>query len=254
MTESELVTAATFEGDDEVRRVLDGGASPDQPDDEGATALYRAAVRGEAGIVRMLLAAGADPDRESGAESEGLPLCAAACWGHLDAVVALLDGGADPDRLEDRDRHGMAALHWASAKDHLAVVSVLLDRGADPDIRDGAGGTPLVHAARYGAAAVVRTLLDHGADPTIADGQGLRPIELAREYAGQDIEAVVRDRARQYASEGARITVRREDAEGGGERVVAEVHDSSGQLRSETPLGTGHAEIVRLLEGRPARA
>lgn len=49
-------------------------------------------MQGNADIVRMLPAAGADPDRES----EGLPLCAAASWGHLDTVVALLEGGADP--------------------------------------------------------------------------------------------------------------------------------------------------------------
>ncbi|MEU7895866.1 ankyrin repeat domain-containing protein [Nonomuraea sp. NPDC049152] len=254
MTENRLVSAAGTGAAAKVRRLLDGGAAPDQPDDGGTTALYRAAVQGNADIVRMLLAAGAEPDRESEGESEGLPLCAAASWGHLGTVVALLEGGADPDRTEGPGRQAMSALHWAAAKDFPAVVAALLDRNADPDLRDGAGGTALTHAARYGSAAVVSMLLDHGADPAVADEQERLPIDLAREFADRDIEAVVHDRALEYATEGARITVRREESEGGGERVVAEQRDSSGRLRSESVLGTGHAEIVRLLEARPARA
>ncbi|WP_425434693.1 hypothetical protein [Nonomuraea jiangxiensis] len=41
-------------------------------------------------------------------ESEGLPLCAAACWGHAEAVLALLDAGADPDQ-EDSGGTAMTA-------------------------------------------------------------------------------------------------------------------------------------------------
>ncbi|NJP89140.1 ankyrin repeat domain-containing protein [Nonomuraea sp. FMUSA5-5] len=202
-------------------------------------ALYQAAVQGHGDIVRTLLAAGADPDQET---EDGLPLCAAACWGHLDAVNALLDAGADPDRQESPG--AMTALHWAVANDRLAVVEALLARGADPDLRDSAGNTPLSRAAERGATAVVRALLDHGAAPDP------RSLDLARSLAGQDIEAEVRARAGQYAPEGARISVRREPAEGGGELVVAEVHDAGGRPRSETRLGTGHAEIARLLETR----
>lgn len=215
---------------------------PDTAATDMAGALYQAAVQGHAGIVRMLLEAGADPDRETGDETEGLPLCAAACWGHLGAVNALLDAGADPDRREEPG--AMTALHWAAANDRQAVARALLARGADPDLRDSAGNTPLSRAAERGATAMVRALLDHGATPAA------HHLDLARRHAGHDIEAEVRTRAGQYAPPGARIGVRREEAEGGGVRVVAEVRDAEGRLRSETHLGTGHAEIVRLLEAR----
>ncbi|WP_346115321.1 hypothetical protein, partial [Nonomuraea maheshkhaliensis] len=72
----------------------------------------------------------------------------------------------------------------------------------------------------------------------------------ARELAGRDAEAEVRARAGAYAPPGARIEVRRERSEGGDVRVVAEVRDEAGELRSEHFLGTGHAEIVHLLESR----
>ncbi|MGJ6960369.1 ankyrin repeat domain-containing protein [Streptosporangium sp. G11] len=246
--EDDLVSAATIRKVEEVRRLLDGAVHPDEPNEDGSTALYRAAVQGDAGIVRMLLAAGADPDRESGGDSEGLPLCAAACWGHVEIVVALLDADADPDRREDIERTAMTALHWAASNEHLAVMRTLLGRGADPDLDDSAGRTPLSHAAERGATAVVRTLLDHGANPVSADGQGRSPLDLARRYAGCDIEAEVLARATEHAPQGARITVRREESEGGDVRIVAEVRDNTGGLRSESRLGTGHAEIIRLLE------
>ncbi|MFC4532023.1 ankyrin repeat domain-containing protein [Sphaerisporangium dianthi] len=252
MTGDELTTAAVIGDAEGVRRLLAGGVSPDEPDADGGTALYRAAVQGDAGIVRMLLAAGADPERESEGDSEGLPLCAAACWGHIEVVIALLDAGADPDRREDIARAAMTALHWAASNQHLAVVKALLDRGAAPDIVDSAGCTALSHAAGRGATAVVRTLLDHGANPVSADGQGRRSIDLARRYAGRDIEAEVLARATEHAPPGARIAVRREECEGGDVRIVAEVRDSTGGLRSESWLGTGHAEIIRLLEARTA--
>ncbi|MFB9679158.1 ankyrin repeat domain-containing protein [Streptosporangium vulgare] len=248
MREDDLVAAATIGEAGEVRRLLEGVVHPDGPGEDGSTALYRAAVRGDAGIVRTALAAGADPDRESGGEGEGLPLCAAAAWGHLEAVVALLDAGADPDRREDIERTAMTALHWAATNEHLAVVRTLLDRGADPDLDDSAGRTALSHAAERGATAVVRILLDHGANPASAGSQDRGPLDLARRYAGRDIEAEVLARAAEHAPRGARITVRREESEGGDVRIVAEVRDDTGRLRSESRLGTGHAEIIRLLE------
>jgi hypothetical protein len=67
---------------------------------------------------------------------------------------------------------------------------------------------------------------------------------------GQDIEAEVRARAAERAPRGTQITVRREKSEGGDPRIVAEVRDNAGDLRSESHLGTGHTEIVRLLEAR----
>ncbi|MFE1500299.1 ankyrin repeat domain-containing protein, partial [Streptomyces albidoflavus] len=57
-------------------RALRDGVDPESRED-GETALYRAAVGDEAGIVRVLLAAGADPGRGSGEDGGDLPLCGA---------------------------------------------------------------------------------------------------------------------------------------------------------------------------------
>ena len=111
-----LVEAAGWAAARRVGELLRAGAAPDLPDRDGTTPLYRASVQGRADTVRVLLAAGADPNRESGTGDEGLPLCAAACWGHEAAVRALLAGGADPALRQDGGR-GRTAAEWAAVHD-----------------------------------------------------------------------------------------------------------------------------------------
>ncbi|MFF4988151.1 ankyrin repeat domain-containing protein [Streptosporangium saharense] len=249
MTGERLVTAAATGDAATVGRLLDDGLSPDTPGPDGSTALYRAAVHGDTDLARILLAAGADPGLESGAEHEGLPLCAAACWGYAGTVTALLDAGADPDQGEDPTGNTMTALHWAIAGGYPAIVETLLGRGANPDIRDSTGNTALCRAVTYGAATIVRALLDAGADPGLPDGQGRRPVDLAESRAACDIEAEALAQAAEHAPPGARITLR-EETEGGDTLLVAEVRDATGTLRSESRVGTGQAEILTLLRAR----
>ena len=119
-----LVEAAGWGEAGPVARLLRAGADAGRPDADGTTPLYRASVQGREGIVRVLVAAGADPNRESGAGDEGLPLCAAACWGHVDAVRELLAAGADPGLREDGGR-GRTAVEWAGDE---VVRELLIDR------------------------------------------------------------------------------------------------------------------------------
>jgi ankyrin repeat protein len=176
-------------------------------------------------------------------------LVAAALTGKAGRVGQLLDSGVSPD---EPDGDGGTPLYGAAVQGNAEIVRMLLAAGADPGRESGgeSQGLPLCAAACWGHLDVVIALLDYGADPELADAQGRRPIDLARWHAGQDIEAEVRARAAERAPRGAQITVRREESEGGGTRIVAEVRDNAGDLRSESHLGTGHTEIVRLLEAR----
>ena len=125
-----LGTAALLGDGPQVEALLRAGADPAAGDRDGTTPLYLAAVQGNAGIVRRLLAAGAPPDAESaGLGSEGTPLCAAACWGHLEAVRTLLAHGADPGLREDHGS-GRTPLEWATAGPHPETVAALRAAGA----------------------------------------------------------------------------------------------------------------------------
>ena len=124
--------------------------------------LHQAAeYTGNPTIVRLLLQAGADPNAP---DDNGLPPLH---WGAETSnpmvVIHLLDASTD---LNARDKEGYTALHWAAAQSgNGRVVKVLLDRGADPFAESNDGRTPLHSALRYRAdPSVVSRMLDAGAD------------------------------------------------------------------------------------------
>ncbi|MFD3735685.1 ankyrin repeat domain-containing protein [Streptomyces sp. NPDC058632] len=128
-----LVEAAMFAEAGTVRALVRAGADPNGTNADGTTPLYAAAVGGAAEIVICLLDAGASPDLESRDETDGTPLCAAAAWGHADVVRHLLTHGADPDLRED-DGEGRSPLEWARNGHHTETAALLLAAGArDPD-------------------------------------------------------------------------------------------------------------------------
>ncbi|MDX6564365.1 MAG: uncharacterized protein QOE10_27, partial [Gaiellales bacterium] len=152
-----------------------------------------------------LLAAGALPNVESGGDADGTPLCAAASWGHRGVVRSLLAAGADPNMPES---DGFTPLIWAARGGWYECAVDLLDAGADPNQAERGGRTPLHLAAQEGWLRLVRLLLERGADPRIADEDGRTPWAAANAWIGKDIEAELRRRARDGAPEGSVIEVR----------------------------------------------
>lgn len=124
-----LVWAARLGRTAEVGALLRAGAPAQTYDSEGSTPLYAASVHGDATAVRLLLAAGALPDTESGDGTEGTPLCGAACWGHAGAVRELLAYGADPHLREDGGS-GRSPLEWARTGPYPETVRLLEEAGA----------------------------------------------------------------------------------------------------------------------------
>lgn len=81
-----------------------------------------------------------------------------------DVVRVLVAAGADPTGRFAGD-HTETPLHWAASSDDVDVIDTLLDLGADIDA-DGAviaGGTPLTDATAFGQWNAARRLLERGA-------------------------------------------------------------------------------------------
>ena len=110
-------------------------------------------------IVRLLLQAGADPNAP---DDDGLtPLHHAVSNRNPMVATHLLDAGAD---LNTRENDGYTPLHYAAAQSgNGRVVKLLLDRGVDPLVESNDGRTPLHSALRYQAeASVVSALVEAG--------------------------------------------------------------------------------------------
>ena len=80
-----------------IQALLDAGASPNANKDDRAPLTY-ATAQGFAAIVRVLLAAGADP-RFADSTSGWTALHAAASQGHVSCAIALIKAGADVEAI-----------------------------------------------------------------------------------------------------------------------------------------------------------
>ncbi len=129
------------------------------------TPIQLAAERGQAGMIRLLLDSGADP--ESGTDTYGgwKALHLAAHWGHMEAAALLRERGATVD------------IHAACLLDDLRRVSAILADDPEAADRAGLGGDYPLHVAVSAETASI--LLDHGARLDTRDGEGNTPLGAA---------------------------------------------------------------------------
>ena len=122
--------------------------------------LVAAAGRGERREVASLLRRGASvEDRD---ESGRTALMAAAEEGHADTVNAL--AGTYSANVEAADEKGWTALMAAALEGHTATVNALAGtHNADVEAVDEEGWTALMFAAQYGHMDIVNALRQYGA-------------------------------------------------------------------------------------------
>jgi len=174
---------------DAVQRLLRSGANPDAANRYGVTPLSLAATNASAPLIQALLQAGAHPTNSI--------LMTAARTGNAEVVRMLIARGADASAREST--LGETALMWAAAENHPAAVRALIEHGADPNTRSeklayakdrfGLEGvttilprgswTALMYAARQGSLEAARALADSGADVNLTDPDGTTALVLA---------------------------------------------------------------------------
>jgi uncharacterized protein len=155
---------------------LDAGMDPSAREaNSGWPVLMRAAWRGRAEIVNVLLRRGANPNGRSPSGTTALMSTSSPT-----IAQALIDAGAVVDQ---KDGERATALMYAAQSGHLAVVSVLLDYGADikakGSIEKNEDSTALQYAAERGHADIVKELLQRGADPNVRNADGVSPLMRA---------------------------------------------------------------------------
>jgi cytohesin len=192
------IIAAVKAGDVSAVRELLGGDPGllSATDENGDGLLHLAAWHRQAGVARLLLEAGIDPNarnsenrtalhnafevgsreveallEERGAEVD---ICLAAGYGDLDRLRELLD--EDPELIYDLST-GLTPMEWAGFGNAGDSIRLLAEYGADVNFPHPSGRfTPLFPPAQTGNLKAGRALLELGADPDTTDERGNTPL------------------------------------------------------------------------------
>lgn len=165
-----------------VRLLLEAGADPNRPGPDGLTPLDLAVAVEDPRIVALLLKAGASPNpRDETALPERATSSAPAAQGMAQGGVQEAVQGP--------------ALWQAVRRGDRDTVSLLLDHGADANAPTGTGTTMLHEAVRRRERDIVALLVDAGADVTARDASGRTPLDDAVALGEKDITSLLLDAA-----------------------------------------------------------
>ena len=152
---------------------------------DGETALMRAADNDHPEIVKMLLAAGANPNA---ARSDG--------WTALmqtadpEIVKVLLAAGANPNAATE---NGNTALIDAGIYGReIEIVKMLLAAGANPNAATKRGHTALIGVAGHDKPEITKILLAAGANPNATNEDGETALDIAKESKEYEVAEIIR--------------------------------------------------------------
>ncbi|MDA9909017.1 ankyrin repeat domain-containing protein [Gammaproteobacteria bacterium] len=166
-----LPEAAMAQDSGLLKQLLAQGADPNITGQFDTPALHWLIRVNDQENVLLLLSAGADVNQTN--RYGVTPMSLAVSNGDPDMVRLLLDAGADPNTLE---HNAQSVLMSAADVGNFATVKLLVENGADVNARDRSfGQTPLMFAARAGHPLIVDYLLEKGTDPNAATTIGKTP-------------------------------------------------------------------------------
>jgi cytohesin len=205
---SAFTSAALSRGAEAVKLLLDRGMDPNSavapsaweqghPKDAHGydTALILAMGNKDPEVVRLLLAAGADPNRRGRRGTTAL--FEAVHRNGIDAAKLLLAHGADPNLRPAEESPLLTAVNLGEIEMAKLLLAHKADVNAPAAKDDGTGSreTPLMSAAYLGNPEMVRLLLAAGADPGALDAFRHTALDAARSHAklrdGKEIREVV---------------------------------------------------------------
>lgn len=215
------VIAACQQGDSSALQhiIRWGEHNLDEVDEEGETAAHWAAAGNYSAMIEMLADAGADLAMPN--HFGDTPVARAVAENNPDCLRMLLDNkvsvlttnvvgqsplsiamqqedeeiagillGHDGSNVDQRDKDGKTALHFAVDRQAQDLVVLLLEHGAS-SIPDNEGWTPLHHAASAGCSGVVGELIIVGHSAGAQTGDGRTAIDLSRDGGHAGVSALL---------------------------------------------------------------
>ena len=178
-----LMYAADVGSEEILALLIDSGANVNARDrvigdTTKSSVLHYAAIRGNTSCVKILL------ERKTKINSKNshweTPLMVAAGEGRVEVMRVLLAAGADPSIAT---RWGHTLMHAAITNENIAVLEIAL-RYINPNAKDVSGDTPL-HSVMFkahrwpDAARAVRLMCLAGADVNLSGHRGFTPLVIA---------------------------------------------------------------------------
>lgn len=189
-----------------VKLFLDAGMNPnakDARDEDGSTVLMLAAQAGHTAVAQELIRRGADLQAQNAGGKTALMLAA---WrGHVEVLKTLLASGA---RLNTQDKSGATALFFAFSGHQIEAAQALLaSKEIDVNVRRADGSTALMYAVALGNADIVRSLLNKGADANTSNKNGFTVLMFAASKGNLElVKALLDKRAKVDAQDKGRMT------------------------------------------------
>ena len=187
-----LFSAVVERDDARLQRLLAEGADTDERDSRGRSALHVAAFLRNHNALRLLTAAGADPNALEGDFYDIVTIAAVA--DDLETLEQALQLGCDAGNVTSH--YDGTALIAAAHLGHVEVVEVLIAAGAPLDHVNNLDWTALIESIVLGDGgprhtATLKALVDAGADVNLADGRGKSPLQLARAHGYSAMEEIL---------------------------------------------------------------
>jgi len=155
-----------------VKLLLDRGADVNAREAyKGQTALMWAAAERHTGVVRLLLAKGADWKVLSSSHETKMPKLSAA------------------SSVTPMPRGGLSAIHFAAREGDVATVQAMLEAGVDINLLDVDKTTALTTSLMNKQYTLANFLLDRGADPNLPDVLGRTALYAAIDMRNEDYSA-----------------------------------------------------------------
>lgn len=183
-------TALAFEDAKQLDDLLKSGVDPNAP--EEISLMTPLMVSERAGIAKLLLTAGADPNSKDKLGRTVTHHAVKMAEGA--SIVRLLgEAGADID-VRAEEIANMTPLLCAvehyiegqTREETALVIRILAHSGANIEAVDSAGRSALAIAAAHNQPKLIRLLIDLDADPQRATADGKTPLDFAREANAQD--------------------------------------------------------------------
>jgi ankyrin repeat protein len=174
---TQLQKAAVVARTHAMRALIEGGASVNETDPDGSTALHHATkstLLDSEDTVDYLISMKADVNHKN--KLGETPFLTASKYGDLSAMDMLLRRGA---HVNDESSNGVTALHNSSAYNFPDVTDYLCDyKEVEINKKDSAGYTPAMSAAEEGNLSVIELLVSKKAD-VIGKDRELTPLHAA---------------------------------------------------------------------------